>query len=324
MALNRELERSGSWLFRHRSYLPLLILPIFLLSLRSFAYLDQSHFLNEIWQVCCLAVSMLGLAVRIITVGRAPIGTSGRNTREQVANTLNTTGIYSIVRHPLYLGNYLIMLGFALWPHVWWLTLLTSCIYALYYERIMLAEEAFLLERFGDAFEKWTDATPAFIPRFRQWKPSNVPFCWRTVGQREYNAFFLIISVFFLLDLIGDSLVEGNWHLDYAWFGVFLGSFVIFAVLRALKKRTRLLHVEGRLRQRRPAALSAPRPAAKGIPPDASARRPHLKNYKGFCPAPKNMNRQFSPSNREARTLSCDIDRPAQSSFTALATENWR
>ena len=82
MSLHRELEESGSWLFRHRTYLPLLILPLFCLGLRSFTYLDQSHSVNEIWQVLCLAVSFLGLAVRIITVGRAPVGTSGRNTRE--------------------------------------------------------------------------------------------------------------------------------------------------------------------------------------------------------------------------------------------------
>jgi hypothetical protein len=138
------------------------------------------------------------------------------------------------------------MLGFALWPHVWWLAVLITCIYALYYERIMLAEEAFLRDRFGLSFEEWAANTPAFIPRFRQWKPSSVSFCWRTVGQREYNAFFLILSVFFLLDLIGDSLAERYWHMDYGWFAVFLAGFVVFAVLRALKKRTRHLHVDGR------------------------------------------------------------------------------
>ena len=246
MSLRDYLEESGSWLFRHRSYLPLVLIPIFFVSLLNFSYLGRNHFLNELWQVFCLAVSTLGLVIRIITVGRAPIGTSGRNTREQVANTLTTTGIYSVVRHPLYLGNYLIMIGFASWPHIWWLAVLTTCFYALYYERIMLAEEAFLRQRFGDTFEKWTAQTPAFIPRWRGWKPSPVPFCWRTVAQREYNAFFLIISVFFLFDLIGDSIVERNFHLDYAWFGLFIAGFIIFAILRGLKKHTRLLNVEGR------------------------------------------------------------------------------
>jgi len=250
MSLRNELEQSGSWLFRHRSYLPLLLIPIFLACLRTFTYLGRSHFINEIWQMACLAISFLGLAVRIITVGRAPIGTSGRNTREQAANTLNSTGMYSIVRHPLYLGNYLIVLGFALWPHVWWLAVLTTCFYALYYERTMLAEEAFLRERFGGTFEKWSAETPAFIPRLHGWKPSPVSFCWRTVAQREYNAFFVIISVFFLFDYIGDSVADNNhWQMDAgkeAWFGVFVAGFLIFAVLRGLKKHTNLLNVEGR------------------------------------------------------------------------------
>ena len=246
MSLRNELENSGAWLFRHRTYLPLILIPIFFACLTTFTYLGRSHVLNEIWQGCCLVVSLLGLVVRILVVGRAPMGTSGRNTREQVANTLNSTGMYSVVRHPLYLGNYLIVMGFALWPHNWWLAVLTSCFYALYYERIMLAEEAFLRERFGGTFEKWSAETPAFIPRFQGWKPSPVPFCWRTVAQREYNAFFLILSVFFLLDVIGDSIAERNPHVDWVWFGVFLAGFLIFAVLRSLKKRTGLLHVEGR------------------------------------------------------------------------------
>jgi protein-S-isoprenylcysteine O-methyltransferase Ste14 len=246
MSLRNELEESGSWLFRHRSYLPLLIVPIFLPVMASFTYLGQSHAINEAWQVLCLVVSLLGLAVRIVTGGKVPFGTSGRNTREQVADTLNTTGVYSVVRHPLYLGNYLIMLGFALWPHNGWLVVLTSCFYALYYERIMLAEEAFLRRRFGETFEKWSAETPAFIPKFRGWKPSPIPFCWRTVAQREYTAFFLIVSVFFLFDLVGDSIAEKRWHVSLVWFGVFIGGFLVFAVLRGLKKRTRLLAVPGR------------------------------------------------------------------------------
>jgi protein-S-isoprenylcysteine O-methyltransferase Ste14 len=246
MSLRTQLEKEGSWLFRHRTYLPLVTIPLFGACLASFKYLSAEHWVNEVWQGFCLAVSCTGLVVRGIAVGRAPIGTSGRNTREQVANTLTSTGIYSVVRHPLYLGNYLILLGMALWPHIWWLPVISSCLFALYYERIMLAEEAFLRERFGDAFETWSAATPAFIPRLHGWKSSPVTFCWRTVLQREYNAFILIMGVFFVFDVIGDSFAEGRFHIDYSWFGLFIGSFALFAVLRTLKKRTRLLNVEGR------------------------------------------------------------------------------
>ena len=246
MTLRDQLEKTGSWLFRHRSYLPLLIMPIFGLCLTKFTYLGHCHITNERWQKFCMLISFLGLAVRVMIVGRAPLGTSGRNTREQVANTLTTTGIYSLVRHPLYLGNFLIMFGFALLLHNWWFALLTICIYALYYERIMLTEEAFLRERFDGQFEEWAAITPTFIPRLTGWKPSPVPFSWRTVLQREYNAFLLIVAVFFLQDLVGDSLVEGRLKVDPHWFGAFLLAFVISTTLRTLKKRTHLLNVEGR------------------------------------------------------------------------------
>jgi protein-S-isoprenylcysteine O-methyltransferase Ste14 len=246
MPLRNQLEKSGSWLFRHRSYLPLAILPIFIVCIFSSTYLGHSHMINEFWQAGCMAVSFLGLALRINIVGHAPYGTSGRNTREQAANTLTTTGMYSVVRHPLYLANYLIVIGFTMEFHVWWLVLLISCIYALYYERIMLAEEAFLRARFDGTFEEWAAVTPAFIPKLHGWKSSAVPFCWRTVLQREYNAFFVIIAVFFLLDSIGDSIVERHFIISRAWFAVFIGGFVVFTTLRTLKKRTHLLTVEGR------------------------------------------------------------------------------
>src|ERR1700733_1076811 len=177
MALRNQLETSGSWLFRYRSYLPLAILPIFAICLADSSYLGQSHEINEFWQAGCMVISFAGLALRMIIVGHAPYGPSGRNPRQQIAETLNTTGIYSVVRHPLYLANYIIIIGFTMEFHVWWLVLLTTTLYALYYERIMLAEEAFLRTRFGETFEQWAAVTPAFIPKFHGWKPFEVPFC---------------------------------------------------------------------------------------------------------------------------------------------------
>jgi protein-S-isoprenylcysteine O-methyltransferase Ste14 len=246
MALRNELEKSGSWLFRHRSFLPLLCLPLFAASLTDYHYLENSRQINEWWQILCLLISVAGLAVRVITVGRAPGGTSGRNTQVQIAFSLSTTGMYSVVRHPLYLGNYLITLGYTMVFHLWWLVCVVSCLYALYYERIMMAEEAFLRQQFGKNFEEWAAATPAFIPRMTGWKPAALPFSWRTVLEREYNAFFQIVAVFFLLDSLANSWVEKRLALDAVWFGVFVGGFVIFATLRFLKKRTQILQVEGR------------------------------------------------------------------------------
>jgi protein-S-isoprenylcysteine O-methyltransferase Ste14 len=191
-------------------------------------------------------VSLAGLGVRIISVGHAPRRTSGRNTHEQVADSLSTTGMYSIVRHPLYLGNYLMLMGFVLFFHIWWLVLLTSCIYALYYERIMLAEEEFLRQKYGDTFEKWAASTPTFLPRLHGWKSPALPFCWRTVLRREYSGLFLITTTFFLLDTMAGWTVERSIKPDWLWISVFGFGLMMYLALRTLKKHSRLLHVPGR------------------------------------------------------------------------------
>ena len=124
MILKEEFEKTGNWLFRWRSYLPLTVIGIFLLALRDYESPGPGEYSELLWEVFCLNVCFFGISIRILTIGRTPKGTSGRNTKKQVADTLNTTGVYSVVRNPLYLGNFFMWLGLALFAHLWWLTLI--------------------------------------------------------------------------------------------------------------------------------------------------------------------------------------------------------
>lgn len=246
MALREEFEQTGNWLFRWRSYLPLIVIGIFLLSLRGYEYPFNSVRLNHIWEVICLIISFFGLGIRIITIGHTPKGTSGRNTKTQVAESLNTTGIYSVVRNPLYLGNFFMGLGIALFPHLWWLTLIFILIFWLYYERIIFAEEAFLRNKFGDEFLDWANQTPVFVPRFDQYKKPDLAFSVRNVLRREYNGFFAVIVVLSILETVGDLFATGRVVFD-SWRIIILAvGFVIWVTLRSLKKYTTILNVEGR------------------------------------------------------------------------------
>jgi protein-S-isoprenylcysteine O-methyltransferase Ste14 len=246
MALQQELERSGSWLFRYRSFIPLLVIPLCALCLYSSSDPTRTHLNKDLWQSLCLALSFVGFTVRVITVGHAPRGTSGRNTKRQVADTLNTTGMYSIVRNPLYIGNYLILLGFLAVFQNLWLALLMTCLYLLFYERIIMTEEAFLRQRFGKTFEKWADKTPAFLPRFSQWISSRHSFSWKEVLSREYNAFFVITTFFSVADLAFESLAARQWAIEPVWMGLFIAGVMVLLVLRTLKRRTSVLRAAGR------------------------------------------------------------------------------
>ena len=246
VALREEFEREGTWLFRWRSYLPLALLALVLIEMMDFTYLGNSETLDLIWETFCMLVSSVGLAIRAFTVGYTPRGTSGRNTANQVADVLNTTGIYSIVRHPLYLGNFVIYLGMSMFPHQWWLTLIFVLAFWLYYERIMFAEERFLQEKFGGEFAAWAEKTPAFIPNLKLWRPPELPFSFRNVLRREYNGFFAIVLTFFVLEVRGDFAVEGRFQVEPGWLILLVLSLIIWAVLRTLKRKSRVLDVEGR------------------------------------------------------------------------------
>jgi protein-S-isoprenylcysteine O-methyltransferase Ste14 len=246
MALKEEFEKVGNWLFRWRSYLPLLLAVIILAGMRNFKYPGDSHYWDRVWEILCLAISFFGLAIRSYTIGHTPNGTSERNTYSQEAKSLNTTGMYSIVRHPLYLGNFFCWLGVSMFPCVWPVSVIVILVFWIYYERIMFAEEEFLRGKFGKEYEKWTNKTPAFLPRLRNWIPNVLPFSLRNVLKREYSGFFAIIVSFTFLEIIGDIFAEGELELDPMWGALFLFGMITYLSLRTLKKKTGFLNVAGR------------------------------------------------------------------------------
>lgn len=206
---------------------------------------------NETWAIGCLMVSLFGQIIRAITVGFTPKGTSGRNTKEgQVAETLNTKGIYSTVRHPLYFGNFFMWLGIIIYVGNWWFTIVCSLLFWLYYERIMFAEEFFLRGKFGKTYLDWAAKTPSFVPSFAKWESAGWNFSLKNVLKREYNGFFAIFVSFALIDILKNYVHYGysSWEelLSPFWMYALVIALFIFIVLRSLKKYTKVLDVKGR------------------------------------------------------------------------------
>jgi protein-S-isoprenylcysteine O-methyltransferase Ste14 len=243
MKLADHFSHSGRTLFRWRSYLPLVLLPLVAFSLRDAGYPFGSHAWDQVRELGCLLLSLAGLAVRIYTIGTAPEGTSERSTVDPRASELNRTGIYSVVRHPLYIGNTLVALGLALVPGPWYLAVIVLLASLLYHERIAAHEEAFLETKFGDLFRDWADRVPAMIPDFRHVQRSSNPFRWRSVLGREFHGLFVIGAGFFVLDLLHDRAVTGTWQPDPVWTWLCLATGLMFVVLTALKRFTSLFKV---------------------------------------------------------------------------------
>ena len=241
MTLEEECIRMGNRLFRWRSYLPLIFMVLIIINMKNFEFIGKDEKINELWQMGCFLIAILGLAIRAFTVGYVPNGTSGRNTKEQIADSLNTTGIYSITRNPLYLGNFFIYLSVVGFVHSAWLTMVYLLTFFFYYERIIFAEESFLKNKFGDKYLFWVNQNSIFFPRFKNWEPPSLPFSFKMVLKQEYLGWFYVILAFTLLELIGDFVAKGSLQLDLTWVVLFLSGLFLYCVLTFVKKKTNLL-----------------------------------------------------------------------------------
>ena len=245
MALVQTFEKQGNFLFKYRGQFPLILFFIAIPFIFLTDYSDITDAKEKIYTIISVLLSSLGFLIRFYTIGTTPKGTSGRNTKEQVAEVLNSTGIYAIVRHPLYLGNYLIWIGIATFVFNPFFFLLVSLLFFIYYERIMFAEERFLEKKFREEYLNWANKIPAFIPDFSLYKKSLIPFSIKTVLRREYSGILACVIGFCFVDIlrnykIGEELFSKN--MIYI-----LGATLIISVLlRTIKRNTQILNEKNR------------------------------------------------------------------------------
>jgi hypothetical protein len=105
------------------------------------------------------AIAALGQAWRIYAAG-----VIYKNRR------LATTGAYSLVRHPLYLGNFLILAGFTLACAHWAVVALVVFFLLFYYPAAIRYEDHKLRGLFGEEWQAWGTRTPAMFPKRLQWR----------------------------------------------------------------------------------------------------------------------------------------------------------
>jgi len=246
MALIHSFEKSGNFLFKHRGEIPVILFILAVPVIRFTNFDSFSDTTKLIVTIIAIAVSFMGFVVRAIAIATTPAGTSGRNTEEQVAESLNVTGIYSTIRHPLYLGNYLMWIGIVIFTFNIWFVVAVSLAFWLYYERIMFAEERFLERKFGDEYLEWSKKVPAFIPSFKNYIKNNVPFSFKSILRREYSGVLATVFSFTFIDLLRYYFINGKVEFDRISVYILVITIVITLILRTLKHNTKLLNEKGR------------------------------------------------------------------------------
>jgi protein-S-isoprenylcysteine O-methyltransferase Ste14 len=196
------LRRLGGWLFRHRTSIPL---PI-VLALLVIPAPDSVSALSTLLSRLGVLVVAAGEAIRLWAVHH--IGAISR-TRSDRLGPLIDSGPFALVRNPLYLGNILLWLGFALSARLLWLAPVVVILLAFEYHAIVRWEETLLAMRLGDAYQDYSTRVPRWIPRLgaSQWSAVKDTdslrrlFSWRETLYSERGTLIAIVAGYGLLAL---------------------------------------------------------------------------------------------------------------------------
>ena len=118
------------------------------------------------WPLLLLGFVLAGLAVGFSWTGVRSLGKQLRvHAGLYSDHELIRTGPYQIVRHPIYLGMLLMYLSTALIMSIWPVMLVGLVIFITGTEIRVRIEDRLLASRFGEEFESYRRAVPAYIPR---------------------------------------------------------------------------------------------------------------------------------------------------------------
>lgn len=87
--------------------------------------------------------------------------------------TLAVSGPYAYTRNPLYLGSFILGIGFTAASGVWWLALLFIALFLGIYLPVMRVESDDLTELFGEEYKEYARRVPLFFPRPTAYKTAS-------------------------------------------------------------------------------------------------------------------------------------------------------
>jgi protein-S-isoprenylcysteine O-methyltransferase Ste14 len=234
----------GNFFFKYRNFLFIfLYLSLFIPSRELF---PPVHFGRIYWIlpiVGGLLITVSGQLIRGATIGLAYIIRGGKDGKVY-AEDLVTEGIFNHCRNPLYVGNILMLLGVGILSNSLVYVTVVMPLFILIYHSIVLAEENFLQQKFGDGFR-------AYCKRVNRWVPSlrNISNTFRSMefkGKRwllkEYNTQYVwLTGITLILLLKYPQLTNNNKDTRNMLLALILPFlFSLYLFVRYLKKSGRL------------------------------------------------------------------------------------
>ncbi|WP_419870149.1 methyltransferase family protein [Chryseobacterium sp. CT-SW4] len=183
----------GNFFFKYRNFL--FIILYLLLFIPSPPLFGETRFgPGHYWIaiISGLSITVLGQLIRGGTIGLAYIVRGGKD-KKVYADGLVTEGIFDHVRNPLYVGNILMLLGVGILANSLWYTVIVMPVFLFIYQCIVLAEENFLRNKFGESFNEYTRKVHRWIPKVSGLGKTfgSMEFKWKRWLIKEYNTQFV-------------------------------------------------------------------------------------------------------------------------------------
>jgi len=135
--------------------------------------LPRQHFIpsgTPKWLEIIFAVLTAAIAVSSICLCLSAVRTLGKQwalvARVVEGHQLITNGPYALVRNPIYLGIFGMLVATALVFSRWWMLCIGVVLFLIGNSIRIKSEEQLLRESFGQQFEDYTKRVPAMFPRF--------------------------------------------------------------------------------------------------------------------------------------------------------------
>ncbi len=114
-------------------------------------------------------------------------------------------GPFSVVRNPLYVFSFIGLMGIGMLSNMLTVALGMMVMFIVYYKFVVAREEAFLLDKFGDEYLRYTQEVPRWFPKWSLWRePEQITvrpkFLRRTM--MDGLIFFIALPSFEALDLL--------------------------------------------------------------------------------------------------------------------------
>lgn len=199
-----------------------------------------------------LGLILLGELLRLWTngyVGHIKVNWTQKWRGDPKIGRLVTAGPYAVIRHPLYLGTFLIGAGFCLIGGNLWMSAAALAFFLIVYRRKMAQEEALLCDEIGTPYIVYQAAVPRWLPTWQRYPNRHGRWSWQgIITSREWKTliwvFVTILAMYFREEFVQEHefFPPGEWLKHTILLIIGLVLMVTDGVIEMISRRKRTLN----------------------------------------------------------------------------------